>query len=233
MPIERGGYGNYLFGSGDFGTSGSIKDAASVIAASSTFTASGGRSLKSSAAVSASSGVTASANRIKEASGSLAASVSITAAGEAIIIERTDKVPYGAAKYGYNRYDLNDLQTIVSVTSALTVANALRVRPADGSMSSSSGSSASGEVIKLGAGEVAATSSTSANAVYTIKGSGIVSGQSAVTISYIRRRSVSAASTGTSGTLTIAREKWEPIDVSTTPTWATIAETSTTWNEVA
>ena len=223
MPIERGGYGNYLFGSGDFGTSGSIKDASCTIAASSTFTASGGRSLTGDATVSASSTVTSGGDRIREGAGSLSAAVTTTAVGESIVIERSDKVPYGAAVYGYNRYDLNDLQTIVSVNSGLTVAQAIRIRVADGSMSSSSGSSASGEVIKLGAGAMTSSSSTSASAVYTIKGSGIVSAQSAVTINFIRRRSGSAISAGTSGTLTIGREKWERIPVSTSPTWTIIA----------
>jgi len=233
MPIKRGGFGNYLFGSGDFGTSGSVKDASATIAASSTFAASGGRLLTGDATVSSSSTVTSGGDRIREGSGSLSATATTTAVGESIVIERSDKLPWGSGLYGYNRYDLNDLQTIISVNSGLTVAQAIRIRVADGSMSSSSGSSASGEVIKLGAGLMSSSSSTSANAVYTIKGSGIVSAQSTVTINYIRRRKGSAISVGTSGTLTIGREKWEPIPASTSPTWTTISEATTTWSEVA
>ena len=179
--------------------------------------------LDGAATVSSTSSLSVVTEKLKGGSASIAATSSVTASGESIIIERSDKVPYGAAVYGYNRYDLNDLQTIVSVTSALTVAQADRVRIADASLSATSGGTASGEVIKLGAGEASAASTVTAQGFYTIKGVGIVSVQSAVTINVIRRRKGSAISAGTSGTLTIGREKWEPIPVSTSPTWTIIA----------
>ena len=182
-----------------------------------------GSVLDGAATASSTSSVSVVAEKLKGGQASITATSSVTASGESIVIERSDKVPYGAAKYGYNRYDLNDLQTIVSVTSGLTVASALRVRIVDGSLSATSGGTASGEVIKLGAGEVSAASTIAAQGFYTIKGAGIVSAQSAVTINVIRRRKGSAISSGTSGTLTIGREKWEPIPVSTSPTWTIIA----------
>lgn len=224
MPIVRGGYGYSTYASGDYGTEGVIQDASAVVSATSTVNASGGRNLESPATIAATSGVVVSlADRIRESSGSVSSASTVAASGESIIIERSDKVPYGASLYGYNRYDLNDLQTIVSVTSGVTVANGLRVRFGDGStVSASSGSSASAEVIKLGVAEVAATSDATASAVYTIKGEGTVSASSSVTINYIRRRPGAASSTGTSGMLTIGREKWEQIPV-TEITWSNVA----------
>ena len=223
MPTERNGYGNLQYGLGDYGTSGTVKDGAVSITATSTFSASGGRNLESSATASATSSVPAfSADRIRESSGALSASATVTASGESIIIERSDKLPWGSGLYGYNRYDLNDLQTIVSVTSAVSVANGNRVRGSDSTVTATSSTTASAEIIKLGASAVAATSGSTANAVYTIKGSGTASASGSVIINYIRRRVGSASSTGTSGTLSIGREKWEPIPV-TSITWSNVA----------
>ena len=221
MPVVRG-YGEGLYNVGDYGTEGTVKESSALITETSAFTASGGRNLESPAVINAASTFTSNAVRVGEGDGSVTAVSTITASGESIIIERSDKVPYGASLYGRNRYDLNDLQTIVSVTSGVAVANGLRVRPVDGAVSASSGSSASGEVIKLGEMTVEATSGSTANAVYTIKGEGTVAAQSSVIIEYIRRRKGSALSTGTSGTLSIGREKWEPIPV-TSITWSNVA----------
>lgn len=221
MPVVRA-YGGGLYNVGDYGTEGTVKESSALITATSTVNASGGRNVESPAVIDATSIFTLNAIRVSESGGSFAATSAVNASGEAIIIERSDKVPYGASLYGRNRYDLNDLQTIVSGTSAVTVANGLRVRPVSGSLSASSGSSASGEVIKLGEITVEATSGSTANAVYTIKGRGTVSSQSSVTINYIRRIKGSAVTASASGVLIIGREKWEPI-----PT------TSITWSEIA
>ena len=223
MPTQRNGYGNLEFGLGDFGTSGTVKDGAVSITATSTFTAAGGRNLEESATVSAMSTVPAfSADRIRESSGAVPSSATVTASGESIIIERSDKLPWGAGLYGYNRYDLNDLQTIISVTSAVSVANGNRVRGSDSAVAATSSTTASAEIIKLGEGALGATSAASASAVYTIKGSATASVSGSVIINYIRRRVGSASSTGTSGTLSIGREKWERIPY-----------TSVTWSEIA
>lgn len=233
MPVVRGGYGYGLYNVGDYGTEGSVKDALASIAVSATFAASGGRNLESSAALSATSSFSSSeALRVRESDGAIAGAASITAAGEAIIIERSDKLPWGAGAYGYNRYDLNDLQTIVSVTSALTVAAAERIRPGDASISATSGEASSAEIIKLGSAEVSASASTAANAVYTIKAGAALSASGSISINYIRRRPGSASASGTSGTLSIAREKWEAIGVNA-QTYDTIAATSITWSEIA
>lgn len=221
MPVVRG-YGEGLYNVGDYGTEGTVKESSALITATSTVNAAGGRNLESPAVINVASTFTSNAVRVGEGDGSVTAASIVTASGESIIIERSDKLPWGAGLYGYNRYDLNDLQTIVSVTSAISVANGLRVRPADGAVSASSGSSASGEVIKLGEMTVSATSGSTANAVYTIKGEATSTAQSSVTIEYIRRRKGSALSTGTSGTLSIGREKWEPIPV-TSITWSNVA----------
>lgn len=176
-----------------------------------------------SGVVSATSSLTADGVKAKGGAASIVAASSLAASGEIIVIERSDKVPYGASLYGRNRYDLNDLQTIVSVTSGVTVANGIRIRVGDVSvLSASSGSSASAEIVKLGVAESASQSSVTASAVYTIKGSATLAGNSSVTINYIRRRVGSALSTGTSGTLSIGREKWEPISY-TSITWSNVA----------
>ena len=104
MPTERNGYGNLQYGLGDFGTSGTVKDGAVSITATSTFSAAGGRNLESPATVAATSGVVVSlADRIRESSGAIASSATVTASGEAIINERPDKRPWGTGLYGYNR----------------------------------------------------------------------------------------------------------------------------------
>lgn len=123
MPIERGGYSLYLYGSGDFGTSGVIHEGSASVSASASMSASGGRSLKSSAAASVSSATAASAMRERE-SGALASVTStIIAAGEGVVIKRTDKLAYGGGVYGYNVFDNADLQTISSATSAGSTAS--------------------------------------------------------------------------------------------------------------
>ena len=211
MPVVRGGYGYNLFSTGDYGTEGQVIDASASITSVSAFAAEGGRDLKSSASSGSTAVFSSDAVRVAESSGSVTSTVTIAASGESIIIERSDKVPYGASVYGYNRYDLNDLQTIVSGTSAVAVANGLRVQSSGGESSTNSSLQASAEIIRLGEAISATTATADAAAVYVFKGEGTVSGNSSVTIDYIRERKSQALASSTSGTLTIGREKWEPI----------------------
>jgi len=200
--------GTFAFGDSYYGlrsfdqTTGVVKDASAVSQTTSSLTSDGVKA--------------------KGGAASIVASSAVTASGESIIIERSDKVPWGSGLYGYNRYDLNDLQTIVSVTSTVTIANGNRVRGSDSAVTATSSTTASAETIKLGSIIIPAASGSSVSAVYTIKGSATISVSGSVIIDYVRRRAGSASSTGTSGTLSIGREKWEPIPV-TSITWSNVA----------
>jgi hypothetical protein len=59
-----------------------------------------------------------------------------------------------------------------------------------------------------------------------------LSATSDTTISFIRKRNASGIVSSTSGTATIAREKWEVVSP-TGATWSTISETSQSWTEIA
>jgi hypothetical protein len=233
MPIERGGYGNYLFGSGDFGTSGSVKDGAASVTATSGMTVSGGRLLESDATVTATSGFTSTAAyRIRLSDAVVSSTSVVVAAGEGVVIKRTDKLQYGGGAYGYNVYDQADLQTISSATSVTTVANGIRIQKSGGTVTATSGASASAEQIYQGSATVTESSSSSASAVYTIKVAVSLTAASSTSISYIRRRHASGVLSETSAAAAIGREKWEIIN-NNANTWTTISETTTTWSEVA
>ena len=96
MPIVRGGYGQDLYGSGDYGTEGVIHDATASLTATSTVNAEGGRSLESGATVSAISSFTSSGVRERESSASISATLTIVVSGEDIIREDSDKFSYGS-----------------------------------------------------------------------------------------------------------------------------------------
>jgi hypothetical protein len=223
MPIERGGYSNYLYGSGDFGTSGSVKDGAATVTATSGMTVTGGRSLTGAATVTATSGFTSTAQRIRESGAAVSSTSVVVAAGEGVVIKRTDKLQYGGGAYGYNVYDQADLQTISSSTSVTVVSNGIRIQQSGGTVTATSGASASAEQIYQSSATVTESSSVSANAVYTIKGAATVTAASSTSISYIRRRHTSGISSETSATATIGREKWEIITYSGSSPWTTIA----------
>jgi hypothetical protein len=223
MPIERGGYSNYLFGSGDFGTSGSVKDGAASVTATSGMTVSGGRSLTGDATVTATSGFTSTAQRIRESGAAVSSTSVTTAAGEGVVIKRSDKLQYSGGAYGYNAYDQADLQTISSSTSVTVVSNGIRIQQSGGTVTATSGASASAEQIYQGSATVTGSSSAGASAVYTIKAAASITAASSVSISYIRRRHTSGISSETSATATIGREKWEIITYSGSSPWTTIA----------
>lgn len=224
MPIERGGYSNYLYGSGDFGTSGSVIDGAASVTATSGMTVIGGRSLTSTAAITATSGFTSTAAyRIRESGAAVSSTSVTTAAGEGVVIKRTDKLQYGGGAYGYNVYDQADLQTISSATSVTVVSNGIRIQQTGATVTATSGASASAEQIYLGSAATTETCFALANAVYTIKAAASITAASSVSISYIRRRHTSGISSETSATATIGREKWEIITYSGSSPWITIA----------
>jgi len=224
MPIVRGGYGYDLYSSSDYGTEGVFADASAAVTATSGMTVSGGRSITVDATVTATSGFTSTeAYRIRESGAAVSSTSVITAAGEGVVIKRTDKLQYGGGAYGYNVYDQTDLQTISSATSVTTVSNGIRIQQSGGTVTATSGASASAEQIYQGSATVTGSSSASANAVFTIKGAATATAASSVSISYIRRRRTSGLSSGTSVTVAIGREKWEVITYSGSPIWTTIA----------
>jgi len=223
MPIVRGGYGYDLYSSSDYGTEGVFADASAAVTATSGMTVSGGRSITGDATVTATSGFTSTAQRIRESGAAVSSTSVVVAAGEGVVIKRTDKLQYGGGAYGYNVYDQADLQTISSTTSVTTVSNGIRIQQSGGTVTATSGASASAEQIYQGSATVTGSSSASANAVFTIKAAASLTAASSVSISYIRRRRTSGLSSGTSVTVAIGREKWEVITYSGSPIWTTIA----------
>jgi len=224
MPIVRGGYGYDLYSSSDYGTEGVFADASAAVTATSGMVVSGGRSVTGSATATTTSGFTSTAAyRIRE-SGAVVSSTSVTiAAGEGVVIKRTDKLQYGGGTYGYNVYDQADLQTISSATSVTVVSNGIRIQQSGGTVTATSGASASAEQIYQGSATVTEYSSLEASAVYTIKAAASITAASATSISYIRRRHTSGVSSETSATATIGREKWEIITYGGSSPWTTIA----------
>ena len=223
MPIVRGGYGYDLYSGSDYGTEGVFADASAAVTATSGMTVSGGRSITGDATVTATSGFTSTAQRIRESGAAVSSTSVVVAAGEGVVIKRTDKLQYGGGAYGYNVYDQADLQTISSTTSVTTVSNGIRIQQSGGTVTATSGASASAEQIYQGSALSPTSSAASASAVFTIKGAVTITAASSASISYIRRRNASGISSETSATATIGREKWEVITYSGSSPWTTIA----------
>lgn len=139
----------------------------------------------------------------------------------------------------------------ISMTSALD-ASGLRVREADAEVTPSATVQSSGIVVKLGEAtpqasatitsvatrvrladsSVDCASTVNANGQFTASGSGLVEGNATSTATCNRVQFSSSILAATTVTISIAREKWEPIAV-TDKTWVTIPETSETWTKVA
>ncbi len=200
--------------------------------ATSTVSSGGVRYRESSATASVSSSTTVSPTATYSDSVSISATSSVSANAESFFLERSDKFAYGTGLYGMNAYDEADLQTIVSATSVASTCSAEKINLATAVSSASASNTASSEKIHLSGGSMTSTAVGTADSVFVASGSGSMSSSSTTTIAFIRKRNSDALVSTTSGTTTIAREKWEVVSP-TGATWNTIAETSTTWTDIA
>lgn len=154
----------------------------------------------------------------------LGAASSGSCLGEVFILELSDKFDYGTGLYGLNQYDQADLQTIVSATSVATTATAEKINLGSAVSSGSSASTtATAEKIHQQGGSTTCSSDASATGVMALSSGALaVSSSADIVIVFERKRNAEAIVSTTSGTLAIAREKWE-----------VIAPTSTTWTDIA
>ena len=153
----------------------------------------------------------------------ITAAGSLTGAAIKFFLESSDKYAYGSGLYGTQRFDSEDLQTIVSATSVGTTCVGSKVNLASAvSSASSSGTSLAEQIRQPNASTTANASTTSrAEAIY-ISTAQMSSASTTAFTTVIRVREDTGAVSSTSGTATIGREKWEII-VNDTNTWTQIA----------
>ena len=167
--------------------------------------------------------ITANATCTWNTGATVTAAGSLTGAAIQFFLESSDKYAYGSGLYGTQRYDQEDLQTIVSATSVGTSCVGAKVNLASAVSSASSSVAGASEKIHQPSGATTANSSVTsrAEAVY-ISGAQMSSASTTAFTTVIRVREDTAAVSSTSGTATIGREKWVVI-VNDTNTWTQIA----------
>ena len=178
---------------------------------------------ESSADIQSSSSITSNATCTWSTGATVTAAGSLTGAAIKFFLESSDKYAYGSGLYGRQRYDAEDLQTIVSATSVDTTCVGAKVNLASAVSSASSSATASGEQIDQPEGGMTATSSVTARAEAVYISSAQMSSTSTTAFTtVIRVREDTGAVSSTSGVATIGREKWEVI-VNDSVTWTQIA----------
>ena len=177
-----------------------------------------------SATVTVTSTVTSNATATYNYSIAIAAVASIACSAEKFFLESSDKFVYGSGLYGRQVYDAADLQTIISATSVDTTCTAAKVNLASATVSAVASNTCDSERIHQEGGSTTATATiTSAgNVVYIGQGVLTATSEFTQTTENWRVRESSGIVSSTSGTATIAREKWEIISV-TPMTWTEIA----------
>lgn len=222
MPIIRGGYGYGAFSASDYGTEGVVHEGAASTSASSSSSSGGYTTTLFSASGSASSGATCDRSAILASGAAVSSTASIASVGEQFVLKETDKLSYGTGAYGYNRFDLTDLQTIVSATAAGSSATGNRVQSSGATFAASASVLTSAERIHQPEALSQATASGAGHAVFIVSGQSNVASLSDLSIEYIRERNTSATSSSASVVSVIAREMWEPIPANTT-NWTKLA----------
>jgi len=173
-----------------------------------------------SATVTVTSTITSNATATYNYSIAIAAVASIACSAEKFFLESSDKFVYGSGLYGRQVYDAADLQTIISATSVDTTCTAAKVNLASATVSAVASNTCDSERIHQEGGSTTATATiTSAgNVVYIGQGAMTSTSEFTQTTENWRVRESSGIVSSTSGTATIAREKWEIISV-TPMTW--------------
>lgn len=170
------------------------------------------------------SAITATATATYSDSVQVTATSTVTASAEKFFLESSDKFAYGTGLYGYNKYDAEDLQTIISATSVDTTCTGAKVNLASATSSVTSGTTASAERVEQPNATLTATSSSTASALAVFESGATMTSTSTTnqTSNNTRVRESTGIVSSTSGIATIAREKWE-----------VIPPTSITWTEIA
>jgi len=171
----------------------------------------------------ASATITSNATCTWNTGATVTAAGALTGAAIKFFLESSDKYAYGSGLYGTQRFDQEDLQTIISATSVGTSCVGAKVNLVPIEIFAVSPTSCSAEdIIQPTATTTANASVTSrAEVVYAPSASMTSASTTAVTLVH-RVREDTAALSSTSGTATIGREKWEII-VNDTNTWTQIA----------
>jgi len=151
------------------------------------------------------------------------ASGNLTGAAIKFFLESSDKYAYGSGLWGTQRYDQEDLQTIVSATSVGTSCVGAKVNLVSINIVASSSVSGVSEKINQPSATTTANASVSARAEAVYVSGAQMSSSSTTAFTTVQRvRQDTAAVSTTSGTATIGREKWELV-VNDNNTWTQIA----------
>jgi|14BtaG_2_1085337.scaffolds.fasta_scaffold00303_5 hypothetical protein len=203
---------------------GFLGNTGGTITATSASTCSGQRIGERSATSTQNSATTANATATFSDPVQITATSTATATAEKFFLESSDKFAYGSGLYGYNNYDAEDLQTIISATSVDTTCTGAKVNLASATSSVTSGTTASAERIEQPTATATVTSSSTSAGLVVYVGAATMTSTSTTTqtSNNTRVRESTGIVSSTSGIATIAREKWE-----------VIPPTSITWTQIA
>ena len=211
------------------------------VSASSGFDAVGGFTAAGSSNVTATASISAIATRVRTAEG-VVASVSTNAANatatfvsgatvsstavtatlaEEFILKESSMYSYGTAPFGNYAFGEDDLQT-VSLPTATVSASGSKVQSAAATISASASVTSAATKVLQSSGAISSAATNTANAVHIVAAQAATSTQSAVNISYIRKRNAGALFVFESSSASLAREKWERIPVNDV-TWIKLA----------
>lgn len=194
-----------------------------------------------------------SATKYIDGAASIAATSATSSPTGTFVIEGTANTIQGTSSTASAAVEVYDGLALAGASAVGSTATGVRVQSASATSSASASNSAAG--IRIGEGSSvidataaftsaglrigegaatsAATTTTSANAVFSITVSVSFSGQATIpAVNYIRYLPFSASTSASASFTASGVEKWEPIGTTST-TWATIAETSTTWTNIA
>ena len=215
MPSDRIGYGYGPYGDADWGVEGVSKTGSASISATSTFTASGGRSETGDATIAASASVTS--NAVAEYQG---APESIDVVGVLADFQADRVIDASAASeadsgnlYGYGAYGSGDF--------GVATVFAIRVRTTGGSADASASITSAAERIQQPGAQIDAVASLAADSDTLVTGQAALNGSAGIDVAYIRIRNTEAALSVTGDLDASGREKWEPL-----------AETPETWTRI-
>ena len=151
------------------------------------------------------------------------ASGNLTGAAIKFFLESTDKYAYGSGLYGTQRFDQEDLQTIVSATSVGTSCIGAKVNLVPIEIFAVSPTSCTAEEIRQPTAATTANASVSSRAEVIFAPSAAMTSNSTTAFTSVQRvREGISALSSTSGVASIGREKW-----------VLITNDSVTWTQIA
>jgi len=147
----------------------------------------------------------------------------LTGAAIKFFLESSDKYAYGSGLWGTQRYDQEDLQTIVSATSVGTSCIGAKVNLVPIAIFAVSPTSCSAEDIKQPVAATTANATISSRAEAIFISSGAMTSTSVTAFTSVQRvRQDTGAVSSTSGVALLGREKW-----------VLITNDSVTWTQIA